>query len=144
MSEANVKTPIHLWIVGVLALLWNAVGAFDYVATQTQMESYMSQFTPEQLDYFYGFPTWVVAAWAIAVWSSLLGAVALLVRKKWAVVMFGLAIVGLLITSVHNFVLSNGAQIMGDMAVKFTVVIWIIAIFLLFYARAMAGRKVLR
>ena len=83
MSEATVKTPIHLWIIGILALLWNAIGAFDYVATQTQMESYMSQFTPEQLDYFYGFPTWVVAAWAIAVWSSLLGSVALLVRKKW-------------------------------------------------------------
>jgi hypothetical protein len=144
MSKANVKTPAHLWIIGILALLWDAMGAFDYVSTQLRLEFYMSNFSPEQLDYFYGLPTWVVAAWAIAVWSSLLGALALLLRKAWAVMLFGLAILGLLVTTVHNFVLSNGAEIMGDFAVKFTVVIWVVAIFLFLYARAMENRKVLR
>jgi hypothetical protein len=144
MNQSNIKTPIHLWIIGILAVLWNAGGAFDYVATQLQLESYMSRFTPEQLDYFYGLPVWVVAAWAIAVWSSLLGALALLLRKSWAVTLFGLAILGLLVTTVHNFALSNGAEIMGEMAVNFTLVIWIIAVVLFLYARAMANRKILR
>ena len=144
MSEANVKTPIHLWIVGILALLWNAIGAFDYFATQTRMESYMSKFTPEQLEYFYGFPAWMDAAWAIAVWGSLLGALALLMRKTWAVTLFGLAILGLLVSTVYNFVISNGAEMMGSQGVIFTVIIWVIALLLFFYARAMASRKVLR
>ncbi|MBZ0113875.1 MAG: hypothetical protein K8J08_15540, partial [Thermoanaerobaculia bacterium] len=61
------KTPVHLWIVGVLALLWNAVGAFDFTATQVQLESYMEQFSEAQLEYFYGFPWWVTIAWAVAV-----------------------------------------------------------------------------
>lgn len=39
------KVPVHLWIVGGLALLWNAVGAFDYLATQLQFEPYMSGFS---------------------------------------------------------------------------------------------------
>ena len=80
MNQAKQKTPIHLWVVGLLALLWNLVGAFDYAATQLRLESYMSQFTTEQLEYFYGFPAWMDAAWAIAVWASLLGAIALLLR----------------------------------------------------------------
>jgi hypothetical protein len=50
------KAPIAFWIIAVLSLLWNAVGAFDYLATQLELESYMSQFTQEQLDYSYGFP----------------------------------------------------------------------------------------
>ena len=144
MSKANVKTPIHLWIIGILALLWDALGAFDYLATQMRLDFYMSQFTPEQLDYFYGFPSWMDGAWAIAVWSSLLGAIALLLRRSWAVTLFGIAIVGMLVTSIHSFVLSNGAEIMGDFAVKLTVVIWIVALFLFFYARAMENKKVLR
>lgn len=144
MSEANVKTPIHLWIVGILALLWNAIGAFDYFATQTQMESYMSQFTPEQLEYFYGFPAWMDAAWAIAVWGSLLGALALLMRKTWAVTLFGVAILGLLVSSIYNFVIANGAEIMGDEGVIFTAIIWVVALLLFFYARAMAQRGALR
>jgi hypothetical protein len=144
MKETIVKTPAHLWIVGILSVLWNAVGAYDYTATQYRLESYMSQFTPEQLEYFYGFPMWMDAAWAIAVWGSLLASFGLLLRKAWSVSLFGLAIAGLAATSVYSGVLTNGMAIMGEGATMFTVLIWVIALFLYFYSRAMAERKVLR
>mgnify|MGYP001819811482 CR=1 FL=1 len=143
MNQARQKTPIHLWVVGILAILWNLGGAFDYMATQLRIESYMSQFTQQQLEYFYGFPAWMDAAWAIAVWASLLGAIALLLRKSWAVGLFGAAIAGLFVSTMYNFVLMNGAEVMGDFAVKFTIAIWIIAVLLLVYARAMDKKGVL-
>ena len=34
MNQSTTKTPVHLWIVGFLAVLWNSGGAYDYVATQ--------------------------------------------------------------------------------------------------------------
>jgi hypothetical protein len=143
MNETT-KAPLHLWIVGILAVLWNAIGCFDYYATQSKLESYMSQFTPEQLEYFYGFPAWVDASWAIAVWGSLLGSILLLARKAWAVWLFGLAILGLAATTVYNFVLSDGMAVMGSGAALFSVVIWVIALVLFFYARALARRGVLK
>jgi len=142
--EARPRTPVHLWIVGVLALLWNLLAAFDYTATQTRWEPYMAQFTEEQLAYFYGFPAWVVAVWAIAVWCGLLGAIGLLLRKKWAVWLFGLSLVGLALSTVYNFGMSEGAAIMGTAGVIFTVIIWIVAIALLWYARRMAAKRVLQ
>lgn len=144
MNTMAAKTPIHLWIVGVLSLLWNAGGAYDYLATQLRIESYMSKFTPEQLSYFYGFPAWVDAAWAIAVWSAVLGSVFLLLRRSLAVWLFGAAILGLAISTIYNFVLSDGMAMMGSEAAIFTIVIWLIVLFLFFYARAMAKRGVLR
>ena len=147
MSEETVAnqvaTPKHLWIVGVLALLWNAVGAFDYLATQTQNESYMSQFTPEQLTFFYGLPTWVVAFWALAVWGGVLGAVLLLLRKRLAVKVLLIAFVSMIITSIHNFALSNGLEVMGSEGLMFSGLIFVIALGLWLYARAMAARGVL-
>jgi len=143
MNLTTRRTPRHLWIVGVLAVLWNAIGAFDYTATKLRIESYMSQFTPEQLAYFYGFPAWAVATWAIAVWGALLGSIGLLLRRRWAVWAFGISIVAMLLTAVYNFGLSNGLAVMGQGAVLFTAVIWIIAFALFFYARAMAARGVL-
>lgn len=143
MSEQTVKAPRQLWIIGIVAVLWNAIGAFDYTATQLRLEAYMSAFTPEQLEYFYSFPAWTVAAWAIAVWASLLGSIALLLRKAWAVPLFGLAIVGMVITTIYNFVLTDGAALMGPGAMAFSAIIWVIALFLFFYARAMARRGVL-
>lgn len=144
MNNAVVKTPVHLWIVGILALLWNAVGAFDFLATQIRLESYMSQFSAEQLDYFYAFPIWVVVAWGVATWGSLLGSLSLLLRKAWAVWLFGAAIAGMVISTIYNFVITNGIEIMGAVGAIFTAVIWVIALLLFFYARAMARRGVLR
>ncbi len=143
MSETNSRAPRHLWIVGILAVLWNAIGAFDYSASQMRLEWYMSQFTQEQLDYFYGFPAWAVATWATAVWASLLGSLALLLRRTWAVGLFAISIVAMVITAIYNFGLSDGITIMGSGAVAFTALIWAIAFFLYFYARAMARRGVL-
>lgn len=143
-QPATVRTPVHLWIVGVLSLLWNAVGAFDYLATELQLEFYMSAFTEEQLAYFYGFPAWVVALWAFGVWGALAGSIGLLLRKTWAVWMFGLSIVGMVGTTIYSYLLSDGAAIMGSGAIAFSVVIWVIAIFLFLYARKMADRGVLQ
>jgi hypothetical protein len=144
MHQPQVKPPVVYWIVATVAVLWNAMGAFDYLATQYRIESYMSQFTEEQLAYFLGFPAWADAVWAIAVWGSLLGSLALLLRKVWAVWLFGAAILGLLLSSIHSFVLTDGMAVMGTQGAVFTGVIWLIAIGLLLYARAMAQRGVLR
>ena len=144
MNQTTVKTPVHLWIVGILSILWNAVGAFDYVATQTRLKSYMSQFTPEQLEYFYSFPTWMDSAWAVGVWGSLLGSIFLLMRKSWAVWLFGASMLGLAVSTIYNFILSDGMALMGSGAAIFTAVIWAIVLLLFFYARAMVKSGVLR
>jgi hypothetical protein len=142
-AVSNGGTPKHLWVIGIVALLWNAVGAFDYLMTQTRNEEYMGQFTPEQLEFFYGFPSWLVALWAIAVWGGVLGAILLLMRKKLAVVVFLVSFVAMVLTSIQNFVLSNGLEVMGGAGVGFSAVIFLIALGLWLYSRAMARRGVL-
>lgn len=142
-GEAKPRTPVHLWIIGVLALLWNLMGAFDYVATQFKIDFYMSQFTEDQLAYFYGFPAWAVAGWAFGVWGAVAGSIGLLLRRKWAVWGFAVSLAGMLVSSIYTLGLSEGAAIMGSGGVIFTVIIWAAAIFLLVYARAMANRGVL-
>lgn len=142
-GESRRKTPVHLWIVGVLALLWNAMGAFDYLATHLRLEFYMSQFSEEQLAYFYGFPAWAVAGWAFGVWGAFAGSIGLLLRKKWSVWAFGISLAGMVVSSIYNLVLSNGAEIMGSSGMIFTAFIWVVAISLFLYARVQATQGVL-
>jgi len=147
MSDTNrvaeQSAPWHLWVVGVVGLLWNLVGAYDYLMTETQNASYMAKFTPEQLEFFYGFPTWVVATWAIAVWGGVLGAVLLLLRKRLAAPVFLVSFLAMVVTAIHNFVLSDGLAVMGAAGVAFSAAIFAIALGLWLYARAMAGKGVL-
>ena len=145
LPASAVAAPWHLWLVGVLALLWNGIGAFDYVMTETRNASYMSSFTPEQLAYFYGFPAWVVAAWALSVWGGVLGSVLILLRRRWAVPVFVVSLATMAATFVYNYVLTDGLAIMGGgAALAFSALIVVIGIALLLYARRLARIGVLR
>ncbi len=97
------KTPWHIWVVGVLSLLWNSMGALDYVATQYSVETYLEGFTPEQLDYFNSFPAWTVAAWAIAVWAAVLASVLILMRRAWAVPVMQISFAAMVIVTLQNY-----------------------------------------
>jgi hypothetical protein len=137
------RTPWHLWLVGILGLLWDSMGAFDYLMTETQNDSYMSQFTPEQLEFFYGFPTWVVTFWALAVWGGVLGTLLLLLRKRLAVPVLLVSLLAMIVTAIHNFFLSNGLEVMGGAGALFSLLIFVFALGLWLYARSMAQRRVL-
>ena len=137
------RTPWHLWLVGIMGLLWGSMGAFDYLMTQTQNESYMGQFTPDQLEFFYGFPSWVVAFWALAAWGGVLGTLLLLLKRRLAVPVLLVSFLAMIVTSIHNFFLSNGLEVMGGAGLLFSVLIFIFALGLWLYARGMAQRGVL-
>jgi len=136
-------TPKHLWIIAIVTLLWNAMGAFDYLMTQTENEQYMAKFTPEQLEYFYGFPMWFEVFWALAVWGSVLGSVMLLLRNRFAVPVFAVSFVSMVITSVYSYGFSNGFELVGAGGLAFSLVIFVVALGLWLYSRAMAARGVL-
>ena len=139
------ETPWHLWLIGLLTLAWNSIGAFDYTATQIQWAPYMAQFTPVQLEYFHSFPTWVVACWATAVWFGVLGSLMLLFRSRLAVLTLMISLFCIVATAVHNFILADVkmTEIMGPEAPIFSAAILLVGAFLAVYARRMAQRGVL-
>ena len=138
------RTAWYFWLIGIVALLWNAMGAMDYLMTQTRNDVYMSEFTPEQLAFFYGFPSWVIASWAIGVWGGVLGSLLLLLRRRAAVWAFLASLIGMVVTAFQNYVLSNGMEVVGDaFSLSFTGAIFLIALGLLLYAYALRKRGLL-
>lgn len=139
------RAPWHLWVIGIVALLWNAMGTLDYVMTRIRNEAWMSQFTPEQLDYFYSFPIWATAAWGTAVWGGVIGTLLLLLRKEHAVMAFLISLVAMAITTLYSYGISNGLEIMGDAgSLIFTAIIFLVSVALFLYSRALRARRILR
>ena len=146
MQEAvQARTPAHVWIVGVLATLWNAFGAFDYVMTQTNNEAYLSQFTAEERAFFDSFPAWMEAFWALGVWGALIGSLLLLVRSRYAVHAFGISLVGIVVGMGYQYLAMEAPESMMSGAMVFVPwIILVVGIALLAYARKQAARGVLR
>lgn len=145
IQTEKMKTPWHLWGIGVVALLWNSVGAFDFMMTQIRDQAYLSTFTPEQLAFFNSYPTWLIIAWGVGVWGGVMASVYLLLRKRFAFWLYLASLLGVILTNIHTFLLSDGMNIMGDSAsLIFTGVIFMVAVALFLYAHAMTKRGVLR
>lgn len=139
------RTPLHVWIVGALATVWNAFGCFDYLMTQTRNEDYLAHFTDPQRAYFDSFPLWMEAVWALGVWGGLAGSLLLLARSRYAVAAFAVSLLGLAISTVYQYVLTSPpADMTTGAMIGMNIAIWAIAIGLLLYAVRMRGRGVLR
>jgi hypothetical protein len=139
------RTPWHLWVVGVIAVLWNGFGAYDYVMTNTKGDAYMSGMgmTAAQIAYFHAMPSWMTAMWAIGVWGGMAGAILLLLRSRWALHAFAVSLAALLVSLVYTFLLSNGGEVMGAGALMYLAVT-AGAVFFLWYALSMTKRGLLR
>ena len=45
-TSAQARAPMHLWIVGIISLLWACFGCVDYTMTNLKNPSWMAQMTP--------------------------------------------------------------------------------------------------
>ena len=140
------KTPWHLWLVGVIALLFNSVGAYDYLMSMTQGSAYLAKagFTPEQIAHYEAYPVWMTAVWAIGVWGAFAASVLLLLRRRIAWIVFAVSLAAFILNVVYNFVLTDGADILGPGMAVTSAVIAVLLIFFTWYSRMMANRGVLR
>ena len=141
--KMTTATPWHLWAVGMLALLWNGFGGYDYVMTQTNNAAYLAQFTPEQRAYFDSFPMWMEVVWAVGVWGAVLGSVLLLLRSKWAFHAFLASLVAFAVSVVYGQT-SGGAAVMGTTGMIFSAVIFLLGLGFVMYSRMMSRKGVLR
>ena len=108
MQQAvSARTPAHLWIVGILSLLWNCFGAYDYTMSHMRNMDYLAKMGDPNvmLAYMDSMPMYAKFGWGLGVWAALLGSVLLLMRSRYAVHAFALSIVGM--------VLSFGGQYLG-------------------------------
>ena len=138
------RTPWHIWVVGILATLWNAGGAWNYTALKLQISSVLDQMTEPQIDFFMSMPAWATATWALAVWGAVIGSILILMRRAMAFPVLVISFVSMLITTVHNFLLADVpmTDIMPPGAALFSVAIFVVSLLLIWYAKVQrdAGR----
>jgi len=141
MTTIREKAPAWFWIVSVVALLWNLAGVGAYL-----QHAYMSIEDLEKLSQaerllYESQPSWVTAAFAIAVWGGTLGCIALLLRKKWAKPILLISLIGVLLQMAHSFFMTNSFEVYGPGAMIMPIMVILIAIALVFFARKSLDRK---
>ena len=146
MTTSAMKTPWHLWLVGIVALLFNAIGVFDFVMSMAQGAAYQASagMTPDQIAHYQEMPGWMTVVWAVGVFGAFLASVLLLLRRKLAGPVFVLSLAAFVVSLLYTYVLKDAGAIMGrQMAIASAVIAALLVVFA-WYSRFMTMRGLLR
>ena len=146
------RTPIHLWVIGIVSLLWNlGGGGSDHIMTVTGNEAYLQaaantvglELSVVQ-EYFAAFPMWMHIFWAIGVWGAVAGSILLLLRNRFAAHAFIASLIGIAASSYYQFSTPFPGQVDSIIPTIMAVLVPLITLALIFYARRQTSAGVLR
>ena len=148
MSEAQRTTtpgrPWHLWLIGIVGVLWSLMGVLSFMLTQMHVEAVMSRFPPQQRAYFESLPWWAVAFWAINVFGGVIGCLLLLLKSRLAFPVLLASVIGAIVFNLGGLFLLGGMEVMRETGgLGLTVLPVAFAALLAYYARAMSRTGVL-
>lgn len=140
------RAPAHLWIVGILSLLWNCVGGYNYTMSRLRNEEFLSQSGDAAaiLAYMDQMSLYAEVGWGLGVWGALLGSVLLLLRSRFAVHAFAVSLAGALVSFAAQYLGPPMPGASSAMARYMPIVILLLAAAQLWYAARSAKAGVLR
>lgn len=139
-ATAMPMLPKRYWIIAVLALLWNLLGLAMFAMQVTMSPEALAAMPAAQREIAAATPTWVNVAFALAVVGGVLGAVGLLMRRRWAVAMFVVSLVALVVQVLGIYLATPAWAAAGAASLGMPALLIVIAVALLAYARHAAGR----
>lgn len=146
MAYAPARTSWHLWLVGIVAVVFNFIGVFDFVMSMAQGARYQASagMTPEQIAHYQTMPSWMTLVWAIGVFSAFVASILLLMRRRLAFPVFVLSLAAFLLSLLYTYVLTDGGAVMGRQMAITSAVIAALLVFFGGYACFMTARGMLR
>jgi hypothetical protein len=143
MSTNTNKPNTLFWIIGIMALLWNSIGIDVYINQVYQTERFKTMYTQEHLAIISNLPSWVKAAFAIAIFSSVIASILFLMRKKAAKTFFLIGLVAVTIQTTYNIFLNPEREFYGSMEYSMLIIIPLFAVFLYWFTKKCADDGIL-
>jgi len=139
MTDKTIKPTSAFWIISVAALIWNIMGVIAYLGQAYMTEEVLKALPEGEQAYHNNVPAWVTAVFAIAVFAGVFGSLGLLMRKKWATMLFIVSLIAVIAQLIYNVFIQKFIELSGEKII-FPIVVLIIAILLVFLSRK-AGKE---
>jgi len=145
MEIGKVKAPGWFWLVSGIALLWNLMGVGAYLYDMSMShEDMVANYGQVMADAAAAQPSWVTLAYALAVFGGALGCLLLLLRKKIAIWPLIISLLCVLLQQGYSrFATDIMDAVPTSNKVMYAMVV-IIAIFLVWFARKMTAKGIIR
>lgn len=134
-NKSVVKTPVWFWIVCIVGLLWYLMDLSAFYMRVIAAEQALASMPQAQQNLYRAMPSWVNMVFSLEVFGGLLGCIALLLKRRWAMVALLISLFGVLCQTFYVYFLSNAVEVMGAAAVIMPLVAIAIAVVLIMVTR---------
>lgn len=134
-STLAAPRPTSFWVIAILALLWNLAGVAMFWLQVTMGAEAVAALPAPQREVYEATPAWLNAVFGVAVVAGLLGAIGLVLKQRWAVPLFALSVVAVLVQMAAAYALTPAWSAYGLAGLVMPVMVVAIAVFLWWYAR---------
>jgi len=134
MTNTETKVPVWLIVIGVLALLWNLMGVYNFYGEMTISPEKLAEMEPALREWYETNPIWVKIVFGGAVILGVIGSLGLILKKRWSSVALGLSLVCVLVQMAYAF-MNDGYKIAGGNTMTIAMVILAAAAFLALFSR---------
>jgi hypothetical protein len=134
-ATATVSPPRWYWIVSAIALLWMLFGVVALVMDLSMGEAALEGMSEAERQIYTGRPTWLLIAYAVAIFSGLGGVIGLLMRGSWAIPLLAVSLIAAIIQFGYVLFGMGALEVLGAAAtLPFPIVILAIGTALLWLA----------
>ena len=147
VQRVGMKAPWHLWFVGGFSVVFNTIGAFDYLMTRRHNAAYFEQlgYGAAQIAYFEHYPVLPAVFWTVAVFGAVAASVLLLFRSRYTVPVALVALCAHAGLDIISFGFMDRLIVFGVRQSLFDILVPLgLAAALYWYAVVMSRRGVLR
>lgn len=137
-------TPAWYWVVAIAALLFELLGCFFYLVEVKMNSADIAALPIDQAAMLAARPSWYYAAFGIAVWVGLAGAILLLLRRQWAVWALLVSLVAAIIQFSSVFIVPEMRAMTPSDALFVPIIVIVIAYAFWQFSRLAARRDWLR
>lgn len=144
--KKGIKTPWHLWVMGLFFIFIYANGVYDYfMMLGHNVDYYNSKHYGEAVvEYFTNYPIGLLILYTTNIFCGLISPILIMLRTRWAVQVSFASAVSMLLLEVLTFAFRNRFNIFGPWISLFDIALLLMTCGLLFYCRALAKIGVLK
>ncbi|MBL4671182.1 MAG: hypothetical protein JKX81_02890 [Arenicella sp.] len=135
-TEIKTSVPKWFWLVAILALLWYLMDMYAFFMRTLMLQDMLKELPDGQQGLYLSMPSWVNMVFAAEVFGGVLGSLCLLIKKRWALILYCISIVGVLAQTCYVYFFSEAIKVMGTAAIVMPLVAISIGTCLIIFTRS--------
>jgi hypothetical protein len=135
MNSIRSKVPVWFWVAAGFFLIWNIIGVISFITHTFISKESLAALSSDERALYTAYPLWITFIFAMAVIFGTIGAIGLLLKKKWSKPAFIISLAAIIPQMIYIVFFTKSIAVYGTMqAITMPILVSFFGIILIWFA----------